>query len=121
MTSQGKKKDPYIQGLITGDERILKEIYSKYSLAITEFVQRYNGTREDARDVMQEGLIIVYKKVQQPDFTLKSSFFTFFYAVCRNVWLKILSRKKLKTVTIEGNLGLIDDANVVQALSLIHI
>ena len=116
MASKDKTENIYLKGLITGDNQILREIYSKYSSAIASMVQRHKGTAEDARDVMQEGLIVVYKKAQDKDFKLTGSFLSFFYAVCRNIWLKTLSNRKLSRVTIEDTLELIDEASVEQAM-----
>lgn len=45
---------------------------------------KMNGSGDLAKDIFQEGLVVVYKKSQDEKFVIKqSSFFTYFYAVCR--------------------------------------
>lgn len=102
-----------IEGIAKGDYKILEEIYSKYSTAILKMVREKNGTPDDAKDVMQEGLIIIYKKSRDADFTLTSSFFTFFYSVCRNIWWRMLQKNSKKQLdSIDDNLHIDSDVDI---------
>jgi len=117
MSAQQQHADQfYIDGLIKGDTVILNKIYEKYSSAIFKFVQQNNGTIDDAKDVIQESLIVIYKKVKHTDFELTSNFFTFFYAICRNIWFKILRKQKHKIDDVDGDLGLADNANIEESI-----
>lgn len=114
------KKDKdyrYIKGLIQHDHKIIEEIYAKYSKAILKMTRQNNGSNDDAKDVIQESLIIIYQKAKKGDFVLTSSFFSFFYGVCRNVWLKTLRKNKYKTTEIKGDTMLIDDINISEELN----
>jgi len=57
---------------------------------ILRMVQQNNGSDDDAKDLFQEAMIILYEKVQQGDFDLYSKLKTFLYAVCRRLWQKKL-------------------------------
>lgn len=52
-----------------------------------------NGNLADAEDVFHDGLIIMYVRLQTNGFALKSSFKTYLFAVCRNLWRRRLERK----------------------------
>lgn len=106
----------YIKGIASSDTRILEEIYQKYSKAIIKLVLDNNGTTDDAKDVIQESLIVIYKKSQDKDFQLTSSFLTYFYSIAKHVWWKMLKKNQTNGVTIDENLGLIDDSNVESAI-----
>lgn len=106
----------YVRGIASGDSKILEEIYQKYSKPILKFVRNNNGTLDDAKDVIQESLIIIFKKAQNEDFKLTSSFLTYFYAVSKNVWWKILEKNRVKGVSIDENLVLIEDSNIETAM-----
>jgi RNA polymerase sigma factor (sigma-70 family) len=106
----------YIQGIASSDSKVLDEIYIKYSKAILKLVVDNNGTTDDAKDVIQESLIIIYKKAKKGDFQLTSSFLTYFYAVARHVWWKMLKKKRTNGVSIHENLALIDDNNVEEVI-----
>jgi RNA polymerase sigma factor (sigma-70 family) len=76
---------------------IIKYIYQEYFPVIKYMVNSNSGANEDAEDVFQDGIIIIYKKIIENQLTLTSSFKTFIYSVCRNVWLQKLNKQKALT------------------------
>jgi RNA polymerase sigma factor (sigma-70 family) len=57
-------------------------------------VSENGGTAEDAEDTFQDGIVIIYNKISLNIFTLTSSFKTYMYSVCRNLWLQKLNKRK---------------------------
>jgi RNA polymerase sigma factor (sigma-70 family) len=51
-----------------------------------------NGTPDDARDIFQEAMIVLYEKVKGGSFELNCLIKTYLYSVCRRLWLKRLSQ-----------------------------
>ncbi|HEU4553838.1 MAG TPA: sigma-70 family RNA polymerase sigma factor [Chitinophaga sp.] len=72
------------------DDKALEIIYLENFPVIARMVQLNNGSEDDAKDLFQEAVIILYEKVQQGNFDLYSKLKTFLYAVCRRLWLKKL-------------------------------
>lgn len=68
----------------------LKYLYKQYYTMAVHLLRSNNGDADDAKDVFQDSLIILFNKVRQPDFQSGSSLKTYLYAVCRNLWLKKL-------------------------------
>lgn len=66
-----------------------------------KLVVHNNGTEEDAKDVFQEAVIVLYDKVQEGSFELQSKLKTFLYAVCRRLWLKRLQLQQRHTFLAE--------------------
>lgn len=58
---------------------------SGYSL-VEALITRNNGNPEDAKDVFQEVLFIVVKRLREPGFSLTCALNTYLYAVARNIW-----------------------------------
>ena len=79
-------------GLAKGEDKSLEIIYSENFPVVLRMILQHNGTEDDAKDVFQEAIIVLYEKVQNNDFTLSSSLKTFLYSVCRHLWLKKLQR-----------------------------
>lgn len=52
-----------------------------------------NGSEDEAKDIFQEAVMVLYDKITQQKFELNSKLGTFLYAVCRRLWLKQLTRK----------------------------
>jgi RNA polymerase sigma factor (sigma-70 family) len=84
-------------GLARNDDKALSTIYKENFPSILRMVLQYRGSEDDAKDLFQEAMIVLYEKVQQNEFDLYSKLKTFLYSVCRHLWLK-----KLKT----GNMSI---------------
>ena len=82
-----------IEGLRLRSDYIIKYIYQEYFLIIKFLVNSNGGYDEDAEDIFQDGLIIIYKKLVNNELILSCSFKTFLYSICRNLWLQKLSKK----------------------------
>lgn len=53
-----------------------------------------NGSADDARDIFQEAMIVLYERSRTPGFELNCQLKTYLYSVCRRLWLKRLARAK---------------------------
>ena len=89
----------YLEAILRGNSEGIKKIYREYLPRITKFVLSNHGDEEDAKDIFQEAIIIIFKKIKKEKLDLKSSFFTYLYAVCKNLWLKKLRESKKSGVT----------------------
>ena len=58
-----------------------------------QLVLKNNGSEDDAKDIFQEAVIVLYNKVQTGNFELSSKLNTFLYSVCRRLWLKRLNHQ----------------------------
>jgi RNA polymerase sigma factor (sigma-70 family) len=68
-------------------------LYEKYFPLARSFVLKNSGTHEDAEDVFQDGLIALFKKIQTEPLKLNCSLKTYFFSICRNIWMQRLDRK----------------------------
>lgn len=60
-------------------------------------VTQMGGTSEDAKDIFQDGLIIMLEKIDSNQFVLTCKFKTFLYSVCLNLWKAVLDKRKAAT------------------------
>ncbi|MGB0931870.1 MAG: RNA polymerase sigma factor [Chitinophagales bacterium] len=104
MARNVDKDEIYLEGIKRGNRKVIHLVYQKFYKAIAHLVETHGGSEEDARDVFQEGLMVMYQKSQSVDFQLKSSFLTYFYTVCRNIWSNKLRKKPKKQVTFDTQL-----------------
>lgn len=65
-----------------------KEVYSQNFASVERFIINNSGTTEDAKDIFQEAMIVLYEKLQRDDFVLTASLKTYIVAICKNLWLK---------------------------------
>lgn len=91
-----------LEGLARDDDKALKTIYLDNFPAILRMVIQNNGSEDDAKDLFQEAMIVLYEKVQQGGFDLYSKLKTFLYAVCRHLWLKKLQGNTWRVALSDG-------------------
>lgn len=83
-----------IQGIRNQDKKVLRDIYQVYFPVIKRYILDNHGSEQDAKDVFQEGIIIIYRKIKEGNLNLTSSFKSYMYSVCRFIWIKELSKNK---------------------------
>ena len=62
--------------------------------SIKKYICANSGTEEDAKDIFQDALVILYKKVNSTEFVLSASLTTYLNAIAKNLWLTDLRRRK---------------------------
>ncbi len=83
-----------LQGLATNDRKSVEAIYKDSFNVIQSLVLNNQGTAEDARDIFQEALIVLYEKVRLGNFELNCQIRTYLFAVSRRLWLKKLQQQR---------------------------
>ena len=92
-TNSGTPTDSeVILGILNNSENVLKRLYIAYFPMVLQLVINNSGDGDDAKDIYQEAIIILYNKVKTGDFELSSKLKTYIYSVCRRLWLKRLSQ-----------------------------
>lgn len=79
-----------LEGLAIHDREALHALYKQYFPMISRLVMQNNGDENDAKDLFQEALIVLYEKATDTTFVLESKLKTYIYAVCKRLWLKQL-------------------------------
>lgn len=81
-----------ILGILNHSESVLKRLYIAYFPMILQLIINNSGSSDDAKDIYQEAIIVLYNKVKSGDFELSSKLKTYIYSVCRRLWLKRLNQ-----------------------------
>jgi RNA polymerase sigma factor (sigma-70 family) len=77
-----------------GDEEALVILFDASRRAVTSYVRNNNGTTDDAEDMLQEALIVLWEKVRSGNFHYDAKLSTFIVAVVKNLWLRRLARQR---------------------------
>ncbi|MCO6496212.1 MAG: sigma-70 family RNA polymerase sigma factor [Chitinophagaceae bacterium] len=83
-----------LKGLASHDPKAVELIYRQNYGAIESFIIKNNGFAEDARDVFQEAMVVLFEKAQSDSFELTCLIKTYLYSVCRRLWLKRIQKEK---------------------------
>ncbi|MDB5197511.1 MAG: sigma-70 family polymerase sigma factor, partial [Flaviaesturariibacter sp.] len=79
-----------LQGLAKNDRKAIETIYKENYNVVQALVVNNSGTTDDAKDIFQEALIVLYEKVKTGSFELNCQIKTYVYSVSRRLWLKRL-------------------------------
>ena len=95
------KEQELLKGLATNDREAIETIYRQNFGLIQVFIVKNNGYPDDARDIFQEAMIILYEKSRLETFHLTCQIKTFLYSICRRLWLKRLHQLQKFNPAIE--------------------
>ncbi len=85
-----EKETLLLQGLAKNDRKAVETIYKDNYNLVQALVIKNNGTAEDAKDIFQETMIVLFEKAKSDSFNLNCSLSTYIYSVSRRLWLKRL-------------------------------
>lgn len=77
----------YIDGIRNNDSILIKEIHKKFYPVLKNFILKNSGTINDAKDLFQEALTIIWENVNSENVVLQIPFGAYFYRIYRNKWL----------------------------------
>jgi RNA polymerase sigma factor (sigma-70 family) len=82
------------QGIRQKKELVIRYMYREYFPCILSMIEQNSGVYEDAEDIFQDGLMVLYRKFSKGSGKLDCSLKTYFYAICKNLWMRRLERTR---------------------------
>lgn len=81
-----------LQGLARNDKKAVETIYRENYSTVQSLIINNNGSSDDAKDIFQEAMIVLYEKARSGTFELSCQIKTYIYSVSRRLWLKKLQQ-----------------------------
>ena len=82
-----------------GDEQALAAVYRANEKMVVSFITRNSGTTDDAEDLLQEAVVILWERVRLGRFERSARLSTFLFAIVKNLWFRRLARMKKEIPT----------------------
>lgn len=108
---QRKAKVDYLKGIAENDFATLQNIYQKSLPEVVKYVKKNSGTAEDAKDVFQEAILIIFQKVSKGELVLTTRFHVYLFSICKRLWLKKLKKNWRKEVPFSEGTAFIFEEN----------
>jgi RNA polymerase sigma factor (sigma-70 family) len=89
-----------LSSLANGDSKTIQFIYKSYYPSVEKMVFKMNGSTDDAYDVFQDSVTILYEKAKKGNLVLNCKLSTFLIAISKNVWLSKLSKRKKNSFSV---------------------
>ncbi len=69
-----------------GDENALLSLLESNRRPVMSLISKNNGSRDDAEDILQESVIVLWERVRAGRFEYKAKLSTFIYGTAKNLW-----------------------------------
>jgi len=79
-----------------GDESAFNQLVRKYQQRVYWHARRMTGNHLDADEIVQEVLLVMYKKLK--DFRFRSSLYTWIYTITATRSINLLRRRSVKQI-----------------------
>lgn len=89
---QESNEKALLLGLARNDKKAVETIYKENYNMVQGLIINNNGSADDAKDIFQEAMIVLYEKARSGTFELNCLIKTYMYSVCRRLWLKRLQQ-----------------------------
>ena len=106
MNSSNNEK-VLLQGLAKNDKKAVETIYKENYSTVQSLIINNNGTADDAKDIFQEAMIVLYEKARSGTFELSCQIKTYIYSVSRRLWLKKLQQSNRFSGDIGNTEGIV--------------
>lgn len=95
---------------------VVRYLSDRYMPMIRLMVYQKGGSLEDAKDIFQDGLMIMLEKIDNKDFVLTCKFKTFLYCVCENLWKSVIMKKQAATNYLSRRIDTDNDNDFTELL-----
>lgn len=75
-----------VQGISKNENIIVQYVYDKFFTDILIIVENYGGNRDDAFDVFQDAMIILYEEIKSENSKEIMNFKSYFATLCKFTW-----------------------------------
>ena len=96
----------YLQGIAENNFAVLQHIYKESLPEVVKYIQRNSGGIDDAKDVFQEAILVIFNKIKQEELTLTTTFHIYLFSICKRIWLKKLRSKSSQVLPLSATWGL---------------
>ncbi|MEJ2056183.1 MAG: sigma factor [Calditrichaceae bacterium] len=83
-----------VERIKSNDRSVLGDLFMKFEKVVFKHIQTHGGSLDDAKDMLQESIIVLWQNVSAGRFELKSKLSTYLVAVAKNKWMVEMRKKK---------------------------
>lgn len=91
---KSKKKISVLNSIHELNQELLKELYEQCYPRVEKMVLKYGGDKSSAKDIFQDAMLIVYRKVRENDLILTCKLSTYVYSICKNLCIQQNRKEK---------------------------
>lgn len=97
-----------IRSLATGNNVAFRQVYKQSYKIVVGTLVKMGADEQDAEDVYQQCMLVLYNKCKENNFSLDCKIPTFMTSVAKNIWFKQLDKEKRKNKNESGYAQLLE-------------
>jgi len=101
-----------IEGIRKQDNSVLNWLYDSYFPLIKKYINSNSGNSEDASDIFQETIILLYNQIKDDKIKVNSDLKSYFFGIAKNLWSEVL-RTRTRTQEIISDIPDEDDSDTL--------
>lgn len=105
MYSPSNSEQQQLTALAKGERVATELIYKQQYPVINGWLLKNGCSADDAADLFQEAMVVLFGKVQNPEFSLTCNVGTYLFAISKHLWYKKLQRLQKGPVRLFDNMG----------------
>ncbi len=94
-----------LTGLSEGRREATEQIYNQHYPIVTKWIMNNGGSEDDAADVYQEAMVVLYEKAQDEDFRLSCRIGTYLFAISKHLWYKKVNKMQQMPGSLPDDAG----------------
>lgn len=107
-----------LNGIQNGDRETIGYIYKTILPAVEGIIFSLNGSKEDAKDIFQEALMLIYSKLLDEKLILNCSLKTYMCTIARNLRIKAMRHKGTFSLSVVDE-GIVYETQLIEEPVLI--
>jgi len=94
-----------LRALAKGERAATEFLYKQHAKIFSSWLSQNGGSQDDASDIFQEAMVVLYEKAQDEAFLLTCKVGTYIFAICKNLWYKKCQQLHKMPVALDENSG----------------
>ncbi len=112
MYNATNSEQQLLKALAKGDRVATETIYKQQYPIIKSWLLKNGSSDDDAADIFQESMVVLFGKVQGADFTLSCAIGTYLFSISKNLWFKRLQQQQREPGRLYDNTGDDEDGGI---------
>ncbi len=79
-----------LKGISDNNSVVIQHVYDRYFNEIKKFIEKHGGSYDDAMDIFQDSIIVIYEQMQSGKASKIKTFRSYFYSVCKFRWFNTI-------------------------------
>ncbi len=100
MYNATNNEQQLLKELANGGRAATELIYKQQFQIINGWLIKNNCDSDDAADIFQEAMVVLFEKAQSPDFRLTCNVGTYLFAISKHLWYKRLQKQQKNPIRL---------------------